>query len=71
MLQLIADKLRDGAVGDLLDLKRARQSGHHQVGIGNGRQADKLNAACEPVRNRRRQSHRQPGFSGPPRTRDA
>ncbi len=69
MLQLIADKLRDAAAGDLLDFERARQSGHHQVGIGNRRQADKLNTAREPVRNSRRQSHRQAGLSGPPRTR--
>ena len=31
VLQLIADKLRNGAVGDLLDFERVRQSGRHQV----------------------------------------
>ena len=71
VLQLIADKLRDGAVGDLLDFERARESGHHQVGVSDGRQADKLNTAREPVCNRRGDSHRQAGFSGTPRTRDA
>jgi hypothetical protein len=51
-LQLIADELWDGAVGDLLDLKRVRQSGCHQVWMRDRSQTNKLNTRCEPVRNR-------------------
>ena len=71
VLQLIADELRDGAVGDLLDFERVRESGCHQVRVRDGSQTDKLNARREPVRNGGGYSDRQPRFSGASRAREA
>ena len=64
--KLIADELRDGAVGDLLDFERLGEGGCHQVRIGNGGQTDELNAGRELVRNCCRQPQRQAGFSRSP-----
>ena len=65
---MIADKLRDGAVGDLLNFECVRQSSGYQVGLRDGRQTYQLNTRGEAVRNRSPHGNRQPRFTGAART---
>jgi len=51
VLQVVADKLRDGPVWDGLDSESVSQRGSHQIGMPDRREADKLNAGGELMCN--------------------
>ena len=69
LLKLLADQLRDCAVGDWLDVEGLRQRSHHQIGVLDRGQSDELHAGRKPFRDRRRCGDRQAGLACASRTR--
>ena len=59
----ITNELGDCAIGNLLDIKRFGERYRNQIRLGDGRQPNKLNSACEIGGTLRCYGDGQPGFS--------
>jgi hypothetical protein len=62
---LLGDQQRHRALRDLLKVERVRQRAGHQFRAGYRRQADKLNARREAIRDRFSNRDSQPRLSRP------